>query len=129
MEGSRVRLPKTRRSLTHKFTIYTKEGPVEGYVTVSIYDDGMPGEMFLTLAKTGEEIRGMARCWAICFSLCLQYGVPLDKLVRRFKFFRFGTNGTTKNSDIPIAHSIADYVCRWLERTFLEDTSKEEQPA
>lgn len=124
MSEVRKRLPKTRQSLTHKFSIHTKEGVVEGYVTVGLYEDGSPGEMFLVLARTGEEIRGMARCWAITVSLCLQNGVPLKDLIRQFKFFRFGSSGTTGNPEIPIAHSVADYVCRWLEITFL---TQEEQ--
>jgi len=114
----RKRLPLDRKSITHKFVIHAKDGIIEGYVTVGLYDDGTPGEMFLILAKTGEALRGMARCWAICFSLCLQYRVPLNNLIERFKFFRFEPSGMTENEDLRTAQSIADYVCRWLEQQF-----------
>lgn len=91
---------------------------MDGYITVGLYENGKPAEIFLTLAKTGEAVRGLARCWAICFSICLQYGAPLRDLTERFKYFRFEPSGWVKQSDIHQAHSIPDYVCRWLEATF-----------
>jgi hypothetical protein len=83
-----------------------------------------PSEIFLVLAKSGEALRGLARCWAICFSICLQRGAPLESLTGRFRYFRFEPSGWTSNKAIPYAHSIADYVCRWLERTFSEQADR-----
>lgn len=117
----RRRPSETRRSEVHKFSIRSKDdGLVEGYIIVGLYDDGTPCELFLVLSRAGESIRGLARCWATCFSMCLQMGVPLDALVQKFSFFRFEPSGFTKNQEIPYAHSIADYVCRWLDVTFVK---------
>ncbi len=116
----RRRPPATRRSVTHHFVIHAKEGAVDGYMTVGLYEDGAPCEVFLVLAKTGEAIRGFARCWATCFSICLQYGAPLGTLIEKFKYFRFEPAGMTDNYTVPVAHSMADYVCRWLEAVFIQ---------
>lgn len=116
--------PTTRESLTHRFEILAKDGPVEGYITVGMFADGTPAEMFLVLARAGESMRGLARCWATCFSLCLQSGIPLEHLVEKFKYFRFEPAGFTRNPDIPNAQSIADYVARWMELTFLNPGTK-----
>ena len=94
---------------------------MEGYIIVGLYDDGLPAEMFLKLATAGEALRGLARCWSTCFSLCLQMGVPLEQLVEKFKYWRFEPAGWTSNPDIPNAHSVADYVARWLELTFVNN--------
>lgn len=116
----RKRPPTTRHSIIHNFEIRGKDESVEGYIVVGLYEDGFPAEVFLVLAKTGENLRGLARCWATCFSLCLQNEVPVTHLVEKFKFFRFEPSGWTNNPNIPYAHSIADYVARWLELTFSE---------
>ena len=129
--ATRKRPRTTRRSVTHHFEINGKDGVVDGYITVGLYEDGAPCEVFLVLAKTGEAIRGLARAWATCFSICLQYGAPLDTLTQKFKYCRFEPAGMTDNEEIRIAHSIVDYVCRWLEITFLEKEKRERsaQPA
>lgn len=115
----RRRVPSTRQSLTHRFAIQGGDGLVKGYITVGLYEDGGPAEMFLVLSKASDSVKGLARCWATCFSLCLQYGVPLNALVQKFKFFSFEPAGFTDNPAIPQAQSIADYVCRWMESQFL----------
>lgn len=118
--------PTTRKSITHRFEILAKDGPIEGYITVGLFADGTPAEMFLVLARAGESMRGLARCWATCFSLCLQSGISLQHLVEKFKYFRFEPAGFTQNPDIPNAQSIADYVARWMEITFLKSEKKDE---
>jgi ribonucleoside-diphosphate reductase alpha chain len=118
----RRRLPDERRSITHKFDI---EGH-EGYITVGMYDHGMPGEIFLVMAKEGSIISGLMDCFATAISLSLQYGVPLQVLVKKFSHTRFEPSGFTKNPDIRIAKSVVDYIFRWLASKFL---SGEEQQA
>jgi len=126
----RTRPAPTRRSTTHHFEIHAKDGVVDGYVTVGLYRDGSPCEVFLVLAKTGEAIRGLARCWATCFSICLQHGALLESLTEKFKFCRFEPSGMTDSDSVHFAHSIVDYVCRWLEITFLgeNEEGKTSQP-
>lgn len=111
--------PATRESVTHRVRIRTKHGPVDIYITAGLYPDHSLAELFVVLGKSGEALTGMARCWATCFSICLQMGVPLAQLVRKFEYFRFEPSGFTDNPSIPYAHSIADYACRWLEKTFV----------
>jgi ribonucleoside-diphosphate reductase alpha chain len=110
MGPRRERLPDTRRSLTHKFSI----GGHEGYVIVGFYEDGRPGELFINMAKEGSTIGGLMDTIGVLTSLALQYGVPLDALVRKFEHARFEPNGFTRNPDIPMAKSVVDYVFRWL---------------
>jgi ribonucleoside-diphosphate reductase alpha chain len=110
MGPRRERLPDTRRSLTHKFSI----GGHEGYVIVGFYEDGRPGELFINMAKEGSTIGGLMDTIGVLTSLALQYGVPIDALVRKFEHARFEPNGFTRNPDIPIAKSVVDYVFRWL---------------
>ncbi len=116
----RRRLPDERRSLTHKFSI----GGHEGYITVGMYHDGTPGEIFVVMAKQGSTISGLMDAWATSISMALQYGVPLKVLVNKFSHTRFEPSGFTGNKEIPIAKSIADYIFRWLGSKFL---SKEDQ--
>jgi len=111
----RERLPDTRRSLTHKFNVAGHEG----YITVGLYDDGRPGEMFVTMAKEGSTIGGLMDCFGTAVSMSLQYGVPLEVYVSKFSHTRFEPMGHTKNPDIRIAKSIVDYLFRWLGITFL----------
>jgi ribonucleoside-diphosphate reductase alpha chain len=113
----RRRLPDVRQSITHKFDV----GGHEGYLTVGLYDDGQPGELFLTMAKEGSTIAGLMDCFGIAISICLQYGVPVGALAHKFAHTRFEPNGFTKNPDIPMAKSLVDYIFRWLERTFAGD--------
>jgi ribonucleoside-diphosphate reductase alpha chain len=111
----RERLPDTRRSITHKFSIAGHEG----YVNVGLYDDGRAGELFITMAKEGSTIGGLMDCFGTSISICLQYGVPLEVLVNKFSHTRFEPMGHTKNPDIRIAKSIVDYIFRWLGMEFL----------
>ncbi len=111
----RRRLPDERKAITHKFTV----GSHEGYLTVGMYEDGEPGEIFIVMAKEGSTISGLMDTIATMISLTLQYGVPLSALVNKFSHVRFEPAGFTKNKDIPLAKSIIDYVFRWLGLKFL----------
>jgi ribonucleoside-diphosphate reductase alpha chain len=111
---NRRRLPDERPSVTHKFRV----GEQEGYITVGLFEDGTPGEVFITISKEGSTIRGLMDSVAVLTSLALQYGVPLDDLVRKFRGVHFEPQGFTDNPDVPQANSIIDYVFRWLEARF-----------
>ncbi len=111
----RERLPDTRQSITHKFSVAGHEG----YITVGLYPDGRPGELFITMAKEGSTIGGLMDCFGTSVSMSLQYGVPLEVYVNKFSHTRFEPMGHTKNPDIPLAKSIVDYLFRWLGITFL----------
>ncbi len=111
----RERLPDTRKSVTHKFNVAGHEG----YITVGLYDDGRPGELFITMAKEGSTIGGLMDSFGTAVSMSLQYGVPLEVYVNKFSHTRFEPMGHTKNPDIRIAKSIVDYIFRWLGITFL----------
>jgi len=113
----RRRLPATRPSITHKFKVANHEG----YLTVGLYEDGQPGELFITMAKEGSTVGGLMDAFATAISLCLQYGVSLADLVRKFSHQRFEPNGMTSNREIPFAKSIVDYIFRWLGMEFLKD--------
>ena len=107
----RRRMPNERQSLTHKFSI----GGHEGYITAGEYEDGTLGEIFLTdIGKEGSTIKGMMNAFATAISLGLQYGVPLETFVRKFAYVRFEPEGITRNSEIPFAKSMPDYIMRWL---------------
>ena len=112
---ARRRLPDERRSITHKFSI----GGHEGYMTVGMYDDGAPGELFVVMAKEGSVVSGLMDSFATSISMALQYGVPLKVLVDKFSHTRFEPSGFTGNPDIPIAKSITDYIFRWLSLKFI----------
>jgi len=111
----RRKLPVERRAITHKFTI----GGHEGYITVGMYDDGQPGEIFLVMAKEGSAISGLMDSFATAISLALQYGVPLKVLIDKFSHTRFEPSGHTGNPEVPYAKSIVDYIFRWLASKFL----------
>ncbi|HEV3340683.1 MAG TPA: vitamin B12-dependent ribonucleotide reductase, partial [Pirellulales bacterium] len=111
----RERLPDTRNSVTHKFSVAGHEG----YITVGLYEDGRPGELFITMAKEGSTIGGLMDCFGTAVSMSLQYGVPLEVYINKFSHTRFEPMGHTKNPDIRIAKSIVDYIFRWLGITFL----------
>jgi ribonucleoside-diphosphate reductase alpha chain len=134
----RRRLPDERQSITHKFDIAGHEG----YITVGLFEDGQPGELFLVMAKEGSTISGFADAFAQAISYALQYGVPLQVLVDKFSHARFEPSGMTRNPDIRFAKSIVDYIFRWLATKFLsqeaqfhagvnnrEDRRAEERPA
>ncbi len=112
--GVRDVLPATRDSLTHKFAIAGHEG----YLTIGLHPDGTPGEIFVKMAKEGSTISGMCQAFCRAFSLALQFGLPLEEAVARFRGMRFDPLGPTSNPDIPEASSIVDYVARFLEREF-----------
>lgn len=124
-EPYRRRLPDTRESLTHKFSI----GGVEGYITVGKFEDGQPGEVFIQMAKAGSTINGLTDSIGILVSLCLQYGVPLETLVKKFSHVRFEPEGMTKNRDIPFAKSVVDYVARMLGMEFVPGYRERMSPA
>jgi ribonucleoside-diphosphate reductase alpha chain len=111
----RRKMSDTRQSVTHKFSI---EGH-EGYITVGLYDDGTPGEIFLSMAKQGSTVSGLMEAFGRSVSYALQYGVPLQDLVRNFSHMRFEPMGRTENRDIPVAQSIIDYVFRWLASRYM----------
>jgi ribonucleoside-diphosphate reductase alpha chain len=111
----RRKLPDERRAITHKFDIAGHEG----YITVGLYEDGMPGEIFLVMAKEGSTISGFADAFAQAISYALQYGVPLHDLVDKFSHVRFEPSGMTRNPDVRFAKSIVDYVFRWMASKFL----------
>jgi ribonucleoside-diphosphate reductase alpha chain len=116
----RRRLADTRASLTHKFSI---EGH-EGYITVGLFEDNTPGELFVTMAKEGSTLSGMMDAFATSVSLLFQYGVPLSHLVEKFGHMRFEPAGWTGNAEIGFAKSIVDYVFRWLGNRFLSETER-----
>ena len=110
----RRRMPLTRQSITHKFEVAGHEG----YLTVGMYEDGAPGELFITMAKEGSTVGGTMDAFGTAISLCMQYGVSIGELCKKFAHSRFEPSGFTKNPDIPMAKSIVDYIFRWLSITF-----------
>jgi ribonucleoside-diphosphate reductase alpha chain len=111
----RRKLPDERRAITHKFDIQGHEG----YITVGLFEDGQPGEIFLVMAKEGSTISGFADAFAQAISYALQYGVPLQALVDKFSHVRFEPSGMTRNPEIRFAKSIVDYIFRWMASKFL----------
>jgi ribonucleoside-diphosphate reductase alpha chain len=119
----RRRMPRERQSITHKFSI----GGHEGYITAGMYEDRTVGEIFLTdIGKEGSTLRGMMNSFATAISISLQYGVPLETLVRKFSYMRFEPEGMTGNPEIPFAKSMPDYIMRWLASRFLDVDLQEE---
>jgi ribonucleoside-diphosphate reductase alpha chain len=121
----RKKLADTRQSLTHKFSV----AGFDGYLTVGLYEDGQPGEIFITLGKAGSTLAGFADAFATAISFALQHRVELRFLVDKFTHVRFEPSGFTGNPDIPIAKSIVDYVFRWLAKEFLPSEHRPEEPA
>jgi ribonucleoside-diphosphate reductase alpha chain len=115
--GLSKKLPTTRAALTHKFNIAGNKG----YLNIGLYDDGAPGEMFLTMSKEGSTIGGMVDAVATLTSLGLQHGVPLKAMVAKMAYKRFEPSGYTNNPDIRNATSIVDYVFRWMGHRFLNN--------
>jgi len=118
----RRKLPDERRAITHKFAV----GAHEGYLTVGHYDDGPPGEIFITMAKEGSTVSGLMDSFATAVSLALQYGVPLKVLCDKFSHMRFEPSGWTNNPEVRYAKSIMDYIFRWMAYKFLP---KDAQPS
>src|SRR5216684_768560 len=121
----RHRMPDTRMSLTHRFEIAGHEG----YITVGLYEDGQPGELFITMSKEGSTIGGLMDTVGTLTSIALQYGVPLESLVKKFAYQRFEPSGFTKNPDIRNATSITDYVFRWLACQFIKGYKEATSPS
>lgn len=118
----RRRLPDERQAVTHKFSIAGHEG----YLTVGLFEDGQPGEIFLRMSKEGSTVSGMMDAFATAISVSLQYGVPLESLIRKFSHMRFEPAGMTGSKDVPMAKSITDYIFRWLAVKFLPEDSHSE---
>jgi len=116
-EAPRRRLPDERASLTHKFSIAGEDG----YLTVGLYDDGSPGEVFIRFAKTGGREGALLDAWATMVSIALQSGIPLETITTKFRGWRFEPQGLTSNGDIPMVASPLDYVARWLAARYGED--------
>ena len=131
-EPFRRRLPDERQALTHHFAV----GGQEGYLTVGLYEEGVPGEIFITMSKEGSTVSGLMDCFATAVSLALQYGVPLKVLCQKFSHTRFEPSGFTGNPEIGYAKSLMDYMFRWLALKYLpkeamprEDASMTEENA
>ncbi|HUU19493.1 MAG TPA: vitamin B12-dependent ribonucleotide reductase [Sedimentisphaerales bacterium] len=120
----RRRLPDTRQSITHKFSVTGHEG----YLTVGLYEDGQPGELFITMAKEGSTVGGLMDVIGTCTSMALQYGVPLITLVDKFRHARFEPSGMTSNRDIPFAKSLIDYIFCWLGCQFIPGYADKNTP-
>jgi ribonucleoside-diphosphate reductase alpha chain len=120
----RHRMPDTRNSMTHRFEIAGHEG----YITVGLYENGQPGELFITMSKEGSTIGGLMDTVGTLTSIALQYGVPLESLVKKFAYQRFEPSGFTKNPDIRHATSITDYVFRWLACQFINGYKEATSP-
>jgi ribonucleoside-diphosphate reductase alpha chain len=121
----RRKLPDERRAVTHKFSV----GGHEGYLTVGLYDDGQPGEIFITMAKEGSTVSGLMDSFATAVSLALQYGVPLKVLCDKFSHTRFEPSGWTSNSEIGYAKSVMDYIFRWMALKFLPREARPQENA
>jgi len=120
----RRRLPDTRNSITHKFSVAGHEG----YLTVGLYEDAQPGELFITMAKEGSTVGGLMNVIGTCTSMALQYGVPLITLVDKFRHARFEPAGMTSNKDIPFAKSLIDYIFCWLGCQFIPGYAEKNTP-
>ena len=113
----RRRLPDTRNSITHKFTVDTHEG----YLTVGLFEDGKPGELFITMAKEGSTLGGLMDTVGILTSMLLQYGVEVRAIAKKLKHTNFEPNGFTKSEIVGECSSLSDYIFRWMEHVFSEE--------
>ncbi len=113
----RRRLPDDRAAMTHKFSV----GGQEGYITVGLYDDGSPGEVFVKMSKQGSTVSGLMDSVAIAWSMALQHGVPVESLISKYIDHRFEPSGFTGNPRIPMAKSVVDYLARWMASRFLSE--------
>jgi ribonucleoside-diphosphate reductase alpha chain len=125
MVAARHTLPVTRQSITHKFAVMGHEG----YLTIGLFEDGRPGEIFVKMAKEGSTMSGLVQAFCRAFSLAVQYGLPLAEATGRFKGMRFEPMGATSNPDIPEVLSIIDYVARYLELHFVAPAAIRTSPA
>ena len=120
----RRRLPDTRRSITHRFNVAGHEG----YLTAGLYESGEPGELFITMSKEGSTIGGLMDSLGTAISVALQYGVPLESLVKKFEHQRFEPMGMTTNRDVPFAKSLVDYIFRWMGMEFIPGYREKNAP-
>jgi len=112
-------MPETRQAITHRFDV----GGHVGYITVGLFEDGTPGELFIVMAKEGSTMSGWADAFSTVFSYALQYGVPLADLIEKLAYSSFEPSGFTKNPDVRFAKSVVDYVVRWMSARFLKKES------
>lgn len=113
-------LPDERQAITHKFEIAGHEG----YLTVGLYDNGQPGELFIRMAKTGTTVGGLLDALSLTISVALQYGVPISVIIRKLSHTRFEPSGLTRNPNIRSTKSITDYIARWLANKFLSEDQR-----
>jgi hypothetical protein len=115
---TRERLPDTRRSVTHRVVIGSGESQVKLFITISFYEDGRPGEVFLQVDEKGTTLSGFCICMGVTISLCLQNGVPLSKLHEKLSYQDFEPQGITDDEEIHFAHSVIDYAVRWMQKEY-----------
>jgi ribonucleoside-diphosphate reductase alpha chain len=125
LQQGRRTLPPTHKSVTHKFSVSGHEG----YLTVGMFDDGTPGEIFIKMSKEGSTLSGLIQGFCRAFSLAIQYGLPLSDAIERFRNMRFDPMGQTSNPNIPQATSILDYVAQYLDYEFNVLSSREASAA
>jgi ribonucleoside-diphosphate reductase alpha chain len=114
----RERLPDTRRSVTHRVKIGAGKDAIKLFITVGLYENGNPGEVFLQVDEKGTTLSGFCICIGILMSLCLQNGVTLNKLHEKLSFQEFDPRGMTDNKDIHFARSVIDYAVQWINKEF-----------
>ena len=119
-EAVRRRLPPDRDGTTHKFEIRAKRGVIDGYLTVNLYDDGCPGEIFVRMSQMGSQVSGFIDAFAIAVSMLLQTGTTIDIICAKFRGAKFEPSGITDNDAIRFAQSPIDYIARWLEIKFVD---------
>jgi ribonucleoside-diphosphate reductase alpha chain len=129
MTDRREKLPATRRSVTHKAAIHAEGGRVKFFFTLGFYEDGRPAELFLHMDESGSTLDGFADAWSFGISLCLQGGIPWQKIVEKFGFAEFEPKGRTEDDWIRTARSVVDYVVRWVDHYMKErDHGDQESP-
>jgi len=122
----RHRLPDTRKSLTHKGVIRTNP-PTKFFLTAGLFEDGSPGELFITMNDVDSPIRGWANTWSIALSMCLQHGVPWAKVKEKFSWQQFDPQGMTDNPKLRVVKSIPDYAIRWMDMQLVKKPPKREE--
>lgn len=129
-EGVRFKLPDERKALTHKFKLGIETDAIKVYCTPGVYTDGELGEIFLRADRQGSLVRGLMDSFATLFSIALQYGVPLERLVAKFRHVRFEPSGYTSGGDIRKASSLIDYIVQWLALRYMprEEPQSQEEP-
>jgi len=123
-EGVRFKLPDEREAVTHKFKLGVESDEIKVYITPGVYTNGEIGEIFLRADRQGSLVRGLMDCFATLFSIALQYGVPLEKIVTKFRHVRFEPAGYTAGGEIRKAASLIDYIVQWLELRYNQPEEK-----